>query len=626
MASLILPVIPAGGQAHALEIFGVKLFKSRADKDRESVVTEPQDYDVTVDVDPATREMESVIKAASSLWRKRDEPAAGAAGLIVLARGDYRSILGALYREGHYGGVISITIDGQEASAMRPDSTVTPEARVVVSVKPGPPFTFGRTAIINQAPTAEDGDDVVDVPSSKGFAPGLPARSAAVRDAAALAVEVWRQQGHAKARIADKDITADHATNILDAEMTVEPGRLAQYGTLAVEGTARMDPEFVAWMAGLEPGQEYDPDDIERASKRLARLDVFQSQRFVEAESIGDDGILPMSLVVQERKLRRIGLGATWSSTDGAGVEGYWIHRNLFGRAERLRLEGKVAGLGRSSDPRDFDYLLGATFTKPGVFTRDTNLEVAVKGERETLPAYVRTAVLARTGFTHLFSEQLSARAFATFERSRIEDSFGRRDFMMAGLDTALTWDSRDNAADATRGFYLQATAFPFHEFQYANTAVRATGEARAYQKIDAEGRAVLAGRVMVGMLAGVPIAQAPPDKLFFAGGGGSVRGYSYKSIGLGQRRNLKGGLSVFEASVEARVKVTDTIGLVAFADAGTVGPDIVPDFKRMLYGAGLGLRYYTGLGPIRLDVAMPLNRRRGDSSFAFYAGIGQAF
>ncbi|MCB1420577.1 MAG: BamA/TamA family outer membrane protein, partial [Notoacmeibacter sp.] len=229
-------------------------------------------------------------------------------------------------------------------------------------------------------------------------------------------------------------------------------------------------------------------------------------------------------------------------------------------------------------------------------------------------------------GFTHLFSEQLSARAFATFERSRIEDSFGRRDFMMAGLDTALTWDSRDNAADATRGFYLQATAFPFHEFQYANTAVRATGEARAYQKIDAEGRAVLAGRVMVGMLAGVPIAQAPPDKLFFAGGGGSVRGYSYKSIGLGQRRNLKGGLSVFEASVEARVKVTDTIGLVAFADAGTVGPDIVPDFKRMLYGAGLGLRYYTGLGPIRLDVAMPLNRRRGDSSFAFYAGIGQAF
>ncbi|MCB1420575.1 MAG: outer membrane protein assembly factor, partial [Notoacmeibacter sp.] len=278
------------------------------------------------------------------------------------------------------------------------------EARVVVSVKPGPPFTFGRTAIINQAPTAEDGDDVVDVPSSKGFAPGLPARSAAVRDAAALAVEAWRQQGHAKARIADKDITADHATNILDAEMTVEPGRLAQYGTLAVEGTARMDPEFVAWMAGLEPGQEYDPDDIERASKRLARLDVFQSQRFVEAESIGDDGILPMSLVVQERKLRRIGLGATWSSTDGAGVEGYWIHRNLFGRAERLRLEGKVAGLGRSSDPRDFDYLLGATFTKPGVFTRDTNLEVAVKGERETLPAYVRTAVLARTGFTHLFS------------------------------------------------------------------------------------------------------------------------------------------------------------------------------------------------------------------------------
>lgn len=602
------------------------LFKSRAEKDRESVVTEPQDYAVTVAMQGDADGMEKVVKAASTLWRKRDEPAAGAAGLIVLARGDYRSILGALYREGRYGGVISITIDGQEASAMRPDATVTPDAEVIVTVRPGPAFTFGRTAIINQAPPPAEDGDAVDDPSSRGFEQGALARSSAVRDAAALAVEAWRQQGHAKARIADKDITADHASNLLDAEMTVEPGRLARYGALAVEGTARMDPDFVAWMSGLEPGQEYDPDDIERASKRLARLDVFQSQRFVEADTIGDDGILPMSLVVQERKLRRIGLGATWSSTDGAGVEGYWIHRNLFGRAERLRLDGKIAGFGRSSDPRDFDYLLGATFTKPGVFTRDTDLEIAAKGERETLPAYVRTAAVAKAGFTHLFSEQLAARAFATVERSRVDDTFGTRDFLMAGLDTALTWDSRDNAADATKGFYLQATAVPFHEFHYANTGIRATAEARAYQALGSKGRAVLAGRVLAGMLAGVPIAQTPPDKLFFAGGGGSVRGYGYKSIGLGLRRNLTGGLSVFEASIEARLKVTDAIGLVAFADAGTVGRAVVPDFHRMLFGAGLGLRYYTGLGPIRLDVAMPLNRRPGDASFAVYAGIGQAF
>ena len=509
---------------------------------------------------------------------------------------------------------------------MKPDARIGETAQVIVRVKPGPEFTFGRAEIINKAPPASEAGDEVDDPADKGFLPGALARSSAVRDAAALSVEAWRQQGHAKARIANQEIEADHPSTTLDAALTVDPGRLARYGDLAVEGTGRMDPEFVAWMAGLEPGQEFDPDDIEAASKRLARLDVFQSQRFVEADSIGDDGILPMSLVVQERKLRRIGAGATWSSTDGAGVEGYWIHRNLFGRAERLRLEGKIAGLGRSTDPRDFDYLLGATFTKPGIFTRDTDLELSAKGERETLPAYVRTAAVASAGVTHLFSDQLSGSLAATFERSRIEDLFGTRNFTMAGLDAGLTWDSRDNAANATRGFYLSGRVQPFHEFEYANTAFRGLAEARAYRALDADGRMVIAGRVKAGLLSGMPIAQAPPEKLFFAGGGGSIRGYGHNTIGLGQGPTLTGGRSLFEASAELRLKVNDTIGLVAFADGGMVGRDAFAGLGTMRYGAGLGLRYFTGLGPIRLDVAVPLNRRAGDSSFAIYAGIGQAF
>lgn len=623
---LALPTIPAGTPTHALEIFGFTVFKSRADKDREAVVTEPQFYKVTFEVEGGDAANEKMLKAASSLWRKKDEAAAGASGLIVLARGDYRALVGALYRQGRYGGSVSVTIDGQEAAQMKPDARVGETAQVVVRVKPGPEFTFGRAEIINKAPPAAEAGDEVDDPATKGFLPGALARSTAVRDAAALSVEAWRQQGHAKARIADQQIDADHPSKMLDAALTVDPGPLARYGELSVEGTARMDPEFVAWMAGLEPGQEFDPDAIEAASKRLARLDVFQSQRFVEADRIGDDGILPMSLVVQERKVRRIGIGATWSSTDGAGVETYWIHRNLFGRAERLRLEGKIAGFGRSSDPRDFDYLLGATFTKPGVFTRDTDLELAIKGERETLPAYVRTAAVGRIGLSHLFSDQLSGTIAASFERSRIDDLSGTRYFTVAGLDAGLTWDSRDNAADAKRGFYLAGRVQPFHDFEYSNTAMRVLGEARAYHTLDSDGRMVLAGRVKAGLLSGVPIAQAPPEKLFFAGGGGSIRGYAHNSIGLNLGPALTGGRSLFETSAELRLKVTDTIGLVAFADAGMVGRDAFAGFGTMRYGAGLGLRYFTGLGPIRLDVAFPLNRRPGDPSFAIYAGIGQAF
>ncbi len=627
LASLTaLLVLAPVQQATALEILGVTIFKSRAEKDRDAVIDDPRHYSVSFNVSGGDRATEKALKSASALWRGRKKPASGAAGLIVTARGDYRALLGELYRQGRYAPTITIEIGGREASTLKPDSVLPDPVDVSITIEPGPVFRFSGASIVNAAPPAASDDDTVDDPGKAGFAEGEVARSTAVKSAASLATEAWRQQGYAKARISGKQITADHDTDTVDAVLTVDPGRKARYGRLAVEGTARMDPEFVAWMTGIEPGREYDPDDLARASKRLARLEVFSSQRIVEGDAVGGDGILPMTLAVQERKQRRIGIGATMSTTDGLGIEGYWIHRNLFGKAERLRIDAKVAGVGRTGNPRNFDYLLGATFTKPGIYTPDTDLELSAKGEREVLPAYRRTAGEGRLAINHLFSNRLSGFAALEFQHARVVDGFGARTFTLAGLQGGLTYDSRDNATDATRGFYLSGEIEPFHEFQFSNTAVRAVAEARAYRALDSENRIVLAGRVKAGLLSGMPIAQAPPGKLFFAGGGGSVRGYGYKSIGVTTGGVLTGGRSFFETSAEIRFKATDTIGLVAFADAGAVGAGVSPNFSATLFSAGLGVRYLTGLGPIRLDVAFPLNRRPGDSAYAIYAGLGQAF
>lgn len=626
-AGLALSVALASGPpAHALEIFGVTIFKSRAERDREAVIADPQRYTVAFNVTGGDRATEKELKAASTLWNRRKSPASGAAGLIATARSDYRALLGALYRQGRYGGVIRIEIDGRDATGLPPDTILPDPVAVAVTIDPGPVFRFGEAQIVNAAPTPREAGDIVEDPRKAGFASGETASSASVKKAAALAVMAWRQQGYPKARIADQQITADHATQTVDAVLTVDPGEKAHYGSLAVEGTARLDPGFVAFMAGLEPGREYDPNDLSRASKRLARLDVFNSQRFVESDAVGAGGELPIKLVVQERKPRRIGAGATLSTADGLGIEGYWIHRNLLGKAERLRIDARVAGIGRSANPRNFDYLLGATFTKPGILTPDTSLELSAKGEREVLPAYRRTAGEGRIGVSHLFSDRLSGQAALAFEHARIDDGFGTRIFTLVGLPAGLAWDSRDNAADATRGFFLSGEVEPFHEFRFSNTAMRAVGEIRAYRSLDGDSRLVAAGRVKAGLLSGIPIAQAPPDKLFFSGGGGSVRGYGYKSIGVLTAGVLTGGLSQFEMSAELRFRATDTLGVVAFADAGTVGSALAPNFSTLRYGAGFGVRYFTGLGPIRLDIAFPLNRRPGDPRFAIYAGMGQAF
>lgn len=613
--------------AHAFEIFGIKLFGSRDPAQEDLTIGDPQRYEVEFAV--ADDDIGKKLKAASTLWADRDEPASGAAGLIAKARGDYRRLLAALYAEGRYGGTISIRIDGREASGLAPDATLSQPARVAVAVDPGPLFHFRQADVVNQAPPTADRHDRVDDPRDEGFAPGAVARSGAVLRAERLAVEAWRQQGYARAEIAERRVEAAHGENVIDARIAVAPGRKAHYGPVTVEGAERVDAGWIAWMTGLRHGQEYDPDDIKRASTRIARLDLFRAARFQEAEFVNDDGLLPITYIVQERLPRRFGVGGTWSSVDGGGIEAFWLHRNLFGRAERLKIEGKVAGIGQTFKPDEFTYRVGASFVKPGVYTPDTSFSASLFGDREVLEAYTRTAVTLGAGLTHEFTEELSGRLFATAARSRFDDDeFGRRDFMTVGLAGGLTYDSRDNAADATRGVFLETVVEPFYEFERGNPAIRATAEARAYYGFGKEARLVLAGRLKLGMLAGPPAAELPPDLLFFAGGGGSVRGYAYRNIGVTTPSgNVIGGRSLTEASIEARMRVTPSIGLVAFADAGYVGADAVPSFDdRLRVGVGGGLRYITGLGPIRLDVAVPLDRRPGDPSVAFYVGLGQAF
>lgn len=615
------PVLPA----HAFEIFGIRLF-GQARETEPDTIGEPQSYSIEFEV--ADDDLERTLRGVSTLWGDRDEPASGAAGLIARARGDYRRLLAALYSEGRYGGAISITIDGREAADLPPDATLAEPATVRVAIDPGPVFTFGRARIENRAPPPVDRRDRVDQPEDRGFLPGEVARSGTVLSAERLAVEAWRQQGHAKAEVTRREVVAIHDNDTVDATIVVEPGRRAVYGPTSVSGTARMDPVFVAYMADLPRGQEFDPDDLDRASRRLARLDVFRSQRIEEGEEIGPDGELPMAVIVQERPLRRIGVGGSFSSVDGFGFEAFWLHRNLFGRAERLRLDARVAGID-SIDPRDFTYRLAATFTKPGIFTPDTDFTASLIGDREALKPYTRTGVTGEAGFAHIFTEQLSGRLLMRGGHARFNDPvFGRREFNTIGFLGGLVLDTRDNATDATEGFYLEGVVEPFYEFNYANAAARMTAEARVYYGFGDENRVVAAGRARIGALVGPPIAETAPDQLFFAGGGGSVRGYAFRNIGVRRPDGLvTGGRSLIELSAELRVRITDTIGAVGFVDAGYVGEASFPDFRqRFRVGAGAGVRYHTGLGPIRLDVAVPLDPRPGDPDFAFYVGIGQAF
>lgn len=609
--------------AHAFSLFGLTLFEDEAEAAANAVIADPREYDVIVNV-TGDESLIDAIRDASALWEGRDAPASGAAGLLSTARSEYRRIQSALFNAGYYGGTISILANGREAAQLPPDAMLEDPIDVTINVTTGPTFHFGRTEIINAAPT-NDGAYGADI----GFTPGQVAAAGTVRQAALLAVEDWRQRGHAKAEVSERAVTADHRTDRLDAVLTVTPGQQAVIGTISVVGASAVDADFIIRQTGLVPGKVYDPDDLVRAREQLAALDVFNSIKIEEADTIGPDGSLPLTIHVQERKPRRVGAGATFSTIDGLGVETFFLHRNLFGEGERLRLVAKLAGIAYPIDTDEFDYYFGGSFTKPGIITPVTDLHVDLTAQRTVLTRYTETSINARLALSHEFTPQISGEAGIEVERSNFYDTlYGTRDFALYGVYGGLTYDTRNDATDPSRGVYANLTAEPFYETQFGNAGLVLEGEARGYLGLGDDDRFVLAGRVKAGLLYGPSTAETPPNKLFFAGGGGSVRGYSYRSIGVdGPGGTVTGGRFLTEASVEARMKISDTWGAVGFIDAGYVTDDsFVGLGEGTRIGAGLGLRYFTGFGPLRLDFAVPLNKRAGDPDYAIYAGIGQSF
>ncbi|CAN5651986.1 autotransporter assembly complex family protein [soil metagenome] len=616
--------------AIAFELFGIRLWGS-GDEDVVEII-DPLPYTVDFEIEPEPGdELRRSLRAASSLWSDRELPASGRAGLVARARGDYRRILAALYNAGYYGPQISIRVAGREAAEIALDIALPPEVPVEVLVRPGPRFRFGTAGIAGAPVWRQTVANGPEDPASVDFAPGRTARAGAVGAASELAVARWRELGHAKAEESGREVIADHATTELDVAIRIEPGRQARYGTTAVEGSGRVDAAFVAFMADLIEGDTFDPDDIAAGQSRLARLGVFRSIRIEEAPAIGPDGRLPMFVRVEGRPARTIGFGATLSTIDGLGLEAFWQHRNLFGRAEQLRIDASVLGLGETTDPEALTYNVGVSFVKPGVYTPDTNFVSSLVGRQEDLDAYRIRSVTGRVGIAQVFGRFLTGDVFVEASRSRVWDDFGVRDFLSLGPAVSAQYDRRDDPADASSGYWLGGEIRPFYEFEFANPALRSVVEARVYRPFGAEARFVLAGRARASSFWGPSIEESPPDQLFFAGGGGSMRGYAFRSIGVEAETNGEtatvGGRSMVEASGEIRARIGESFGVVGFVDAGFVTPDsLFAGEAEWQVGTGLGLRYYTGFGPVRVDVAVPLDRRPQDSAAALYIGIGQAF
>ncbi|MEZ5799116.1 MAG: autotransporter assembly complex family protein [Paracoccaceae bacterium] len=560
------------------------------------------------------------LRAASLLLTQQADGSTSAQDLFAAARADYARILGALYAEGHYSAVISIRIDGREAASIAPLNAPARIGTVQVTVDPGPAFRFSRAAIAPLAPETR---------LPEGFRAGQPAQGAVITEAVDAAVLSWREAGHAKVATASDDIVADHARATLAAEIRLDPGPRLRFGPVTVSGAERMRVKRIAKIAGLREGEAFSQSELDRAAARLRRTGIFRSVTLTEAEFPVAGDLLPIGIAVAEAKPRRYSIGAEIASLDGLSLSGYWLHRNLMGGGERLKIDGAITNIG--SGESGIDYSLGVTLDRPATLSPDTTASLSLTFGHLDEIDYAADVAEIGLSFRHYFSEELSARVGLSYEYAQGRDPGGDFRFRSLSLPMGVTWDRRDNAVDARKGFYLDATLKPFTGFGDTGSGARLTFDARAYRSFGQDDRVTLAGRLQGGAILGSDLLETPRDDLFFSGGGGTVRGHPYKSLGIAVRRAvgdefLIGGAYMLAASAEVRTRVTEKIGVVGFVDAGRIGVDgFFDDLGGWQAGAGLGLRYETGFGPIRLDVAAPVHGDTGDG-VQIYIGLGQSF
>ncbi|WP_238381123.1 autotransporter assembly complex protein TamA [Alkalilacustris brevis] len=554
------------------------------------------------------------LRGASPLLQARREGVNDPQELFAIANSEYGRQVGALYAAGHYSGVVEVRIDGREAAAFSPLELPQDIREISITVHPGPAFTFARAEVVPMAPGT-------DLPEE--FAPGRTARSPIIRDTAQAVVDGWRAQGHAKATEAESRITADHRDATLDALLRFTPGPQLRFGRLIVEGNERTRAERVRQIAGLPEGEVFNPEAIERAARRLRRTGTFGSVAMSESDDIGADDTLDITATLIEAPLRRIGFGAELDTVEGVRLSAFWLHRNLLGGAERLRLDGEIGRIGASSGGRD--YRFAARFSRPATFTPETTLSFG--GELRTVDVDDYDSILGTVdvGVTHFFSDRLTGEAGIAYLRERTEDAAGRRTRSTLALPIGVNWDRRDSDTNATSGTYIDARATPFLGLTGADSGAQFRLDGRAYYGVGAGRGFVLAGRVQLGSVVGASIEGTPRDYLFYSGGGGTVRGQPYRSLGVNVGGVGSGGRSFAALSAEVRARVTENIGVVGFADAGLVGDGSFGGNAGWHAGAGLGVRYATGIGPIRLDVGFPVRGDTGDGA-QLYIGIGQAF
>lgn len=511
--------------------------------------------------------------------------------------------------------------EGYYAAEVTPEANDNPpSARLAIA--PGPRFRFDapQLSFVDGAPDPS----AIDA-ASRAIAvvdAGAPARAAAVLEAEAAAVAALQNAGYPDAATADRRVVVDHATGRVNAAFSIRAGPLARLGTVRAEPGDLFRPGFVADLQNWESGETYSPAALAQLRRDLTSTGAV-SLASTRLAPPGTNGLRDVIIDVEPARRNAYEIGLSYSTTEGFGVEAEWTRRNLTGRADALTVSATLAELQQR---------LGVELARPHAAGLGHTITFGAAAERENLSAYTRAGVSLYASVDASLRLRVGRSYGARLSFDQYDDLVGSvRDAIVLSGFAAVRNDSTESRLDARDGSIFELRLEPsISTGDQTLGFVRAIAEGRIYESFGERDQLTLAARARVGWLEAVAGSadDVPPDRRFYAGGGGSVRGYEYNSIYPEERDLLgltPGGQGLAEGSIEARWRFDERWGAVAFIDGGAAFDDW-GEAGDLSFGAGVGLRYDLGFAPLRVDLAVPLDDDESRDDFALYISLGQAF
>ncbi len=583
---------------------------------------DPQPYDVTLK--PTGQDaLDKALHDSSSLISLKDSAPIGGFALAERARQDEQRFETALHSFGYYKATINITIGGHKLDdptlfTAIDQAPANPPIPVVAKFDLGPRFKLGKVTISTPVPP--------DIQGHLDLKPGQPAMASDVLAAQGRLLSALQEGGYPLAKVPVPVATLRTDANLLDVDFRPDTGPKADLGPITLNGLKDMNESFVRRRLLVHQGQLYQPSSLDAARRDLNSLGVFSSVRVVPASALDQQGQIPITFDLTERPLHAVDVGVGYSTDLGINFNTGWHDRNLFGNAEQLNLTAS-ANLGGDAITKP-GYNVGAQFIKPDFLARNQSLELDINALKQSLQAYDQTALLEKIALNRKLSEHWNASLGLSGEQEEITQEDVKRHYNLVGVPVSLHYDSTTNLFNPTSGIRANLSVTPTQSLGQPNaTFVIMQLSGSTYFDILGNGSSIIALRGLVGEVPGTNTFDLPPDQRFYAGGSGTVRGYRFQTLGP-QFPDGKptGGTAIAAATIELRQRIVGNFGAAAFVDAGQVTSNGDPFSGNWHEGAGIGARYYTSIGPIRLDVAVPLNKLPGGDSFELYIGIGQAF